>query len=167
VFVGGANSFRLLKRLSALGVLGELRARVLGASAGANLACPTIRTTNDMPIVDRGSFRALGLVPFQINPHYPYDEPAGPPEGKTRPQRIAEFLEENDVPVLALREGTWLGVSGEMPPSAGLPAAGYSGGRRTAGASRGIRRLRAVRPVRQVRHPEPTRQSAASHADPR
>jgi dipeptidase E len=166
VFVGGANSFRLLKRLSALGVLGELRAGY-GRQRRRESGLPD--DSHHERHADRGpgSFRALGLVPFQMNPHYPYDEPAGPPEGKTRPQRIAEFLEENDVPVLALREGTWLGVSGEMPPSAGLPAAGYSGGRRTAGASRGIRRLRAVRPVRQVRHPEPTRQSAASHADPR
>jgi dipeptidase E len=117
VFVGGGNSFRLLKRLAALDVLGDLRARVLdgtpylGASAGANLACPTIRTTNDMPIVNPGSFQGLGLIPFQVNAHYPY---AGqdPRAGEARQQRIAEFLEENDVPVLGLREGTWLRVSG-------------------------------------------------------
>jgi dipeptidase E len=116
VFVGGGNSFRLLKRLAALDALGDLRARILdgtpylGASAGANLACPTIRTTNDMPIVEPGSFQGLGLIPFQVNAHYPYAE-QDPSAGETRQQRIAEFLEENDVPVLGLREGTWLRVS--------------------------------------------------------
>jgi dipeptidase E len=117
VFVGGANSFRLLKRLSALGVLGELRA---GSGRQRRRESGLPDDSHHERHADRGpgSFRALGLVPFQMNPHYPYDEPAGPPEGKTRPQRIAEFLEENDVPVLALREGTWLRVSGEMPPSA-------------------------------------------------
>src|ERR1022692_4373906 len=79
--------------------------------AGANLARPTIRTTNDMPIVDPGTFRALCLTPFQINAHYPAAEPASPQTGETRQQRILEFLEENDVPVLGLREGTWLRVS--------------------------------------------------------
>jgi len=117
VFVGGGNSFRLLKRLRAIGVLDELRARVLagvpylGASAGANLACPTIRTTNDMPIVDPGSFQALGLIPFQVNPHYPDAEAPGLLDGETRERQIAGFLDENDVPVLGLPEGTWLRVS--------------------------------------------------------
>lgn len=116
VFVGGGNSFRLLKRLRAIDALDELRTRglagvpYLGASAGANLACPTIRTTNDMPIVDPGSLRALGLIPFQVNPHYPDAEVAGSPDGETRQRRIAEFLDENDVPVLGMPEGTWLRV---------------------------------------------------------
>ena len=117
VFVGGGNSFRLLKRLRAVDALEELRARVLagvpylGASAGANLGCPTIRTTNDMPIVDPGSFEALGLIPFQVNAHYPDAERADPLVGDTRQRQIAGFLEENDVPVLGLPEGTWLRVS--------------------------------------------------------
>lgn len=128
VFVGGGNSFRLLKRLRTLAVLGELRARVLdgvpylGASAGANLACATIRTTNDMPIVDPGSLQALGLVPFQVNAHYPDSEPARPPGSETRQERIAEFLQENDVPVLGLREGTWLRVSGQVATLGGVAA---------------------------------------------
>jgi dipeptidase E len=126
VFVGGGNSFRLLKRLRALGVLDELRARVLagvpylGASAGANLACPTIRTTNDMPIVDPGSLRALGLIPFQINAHYPDAEPADPPGTETRQRRIVEFLAANDVPVLGMPEGTWLRLSATLATTGGV-----------------------------------------------
>ncbi len=118
VFVGGGNSFRLLRTLTTLGVLEPLRQAVeagvpyLAASAGANLACPTIRTTNDMPIVEPGSLAALGLIPFQLNPHYLDPDPYSPHRGETRPKRIEEFLEENDVPVLGLREGAWLRVSG-------------------------------------------------------
>ncbi len=126
VFVGGGNSFRLLRRLRAADALDELRARVaagvpyLGASAGANLACPTIRTTNDMPIVDPGSLRGLGLIPFQVNAHYPVVESAVPHDGETRQQRIAEFLEENDVPVLGMPEGTWLRVSAATAATGGV-----------------------------------------------
>ena len=118
VFVGGGNSFRLLRALTTLGVLEPLRQAVragvpyLAASAGANLACPTIRTTNDMPIVEPGSLAALGLIPFQLNPHYFDPDPGSAHQGETRPKRIEEFLEENDVPVLGLREGAWLQVSG-------------------------------------------------------
>lgn len=118
VFVGGGNSFRLLRAFETLGLLDRMRDRVragmpyLSASAGTNLACPTIRTTNDMPIVQPRSFSALGLVPFQINPHYPEPDPAGSYLGESRDQRLAEFLHENDVPVLALREGAWLHVRG-------------------------------------------------------
>jgi len=118
VFVGGGNSFRLLRTLIQLGALDVLR-RVaqdgvpyLGASAGSNLACPTIRTTNDMPIVEAAPLSALGLIPFQLNPHYLDPDPRGSHQGETRPRRIEEFLEENDVPVLGLREGAWLRVSG-------------------------------------------------------
>ena len=119
VFVGGGNSFRLLRTLIRLGVLDALRqvARdgvpYLGASAGSNLACPSIRTTNDMPIVEAAPLWALGLIPFQLNPHYLDPDPRSSHQGETRPQRIEEFLEENDVPVLGLREGAWLRVSGQ------------------------------------------------------
>jgi dipeptidase E len=114
IFVGGGNSFRLLKAFQESGLVDAVRERVrdgtpyLGASAGTNLACPTIRTTNDMPIVEPRSLAALGLVPFQINPHYAEADPASALQAETRDQRIEEFLQENDVPVVGLREGAWL-----------------------------------------------------------
>ncbi len=119
VFVGGGNTFRLLSRLQTLGLLGPLRDRVasgmpyMGASAGTNLAGATIRTTNDMPIVQPASFDALGLVPFQINPHYLDADPTSTHRGETREERLLQFLEENDAAVLGLREGTWLRIDGE------------------------------------------------------
>lgn len=119
VFVGGGNTFRLLDRLQRSGVLEPLRRRAvagmpyLGASAGTNVAAPTIMTTNDMPIVQPASFAALGLVPFQINPHYLDPDPSTRHMGETREERIREFLEENDVPVVGLREGAWLSREGE------------------------------------------------------
>jgi len=120
VLMGGGNTFRLLDSLCSLGVIGELGRRVregairyVGASAGTNVACPTIRTTNDMPICHPPSFAALGLVPFQINLHYIDTDPASTFMGETRDERIEEFLEENDCTVLALYEGSWLRVSGE------------------------------------------------------
>jgi dipeptidase E len=118
-FVGGGNTFRLLDRLQRSGLLDVLRRRdatgmpYLGASAGTNIAAPTIRTTNDMPIVEPASFSALGLVPFQINPHYVDADPSSRHMGETREERLREFLEENETPVLALREGAWLRVEGE------------------------------------------------------
>ena len=118
VFVGGGNTFRLLKTLQDQDLLATLRQRCheglvySGASAGANIACPTIRTTNDMPIVQPTSFDALGLVPFQINPHY-LDPPTDSTHmGETREQRLREFLEENRTTVVGLREGSWIRVDG-------------------------------------------------------
>jgi dipeptidase E len=118
VFVGGGNTFRLLKTLQDTGLLQTLAERAregmlyLGASAGTNIAAPTIRTTNDMPIVQPRSFDALGLVPFQINPHYLDADPAMRHMGETREERLREFLEENDRVVVGLREGAWLRVEG-------------------------------------------------------
>ena len=120
LFVGGGSSFRLLRALHRLNILdaigGAVRQGVpyLGASAGSNVACPTIRTTNDMPIVEVPSLTALGLIPFQLNPHYLDPDQGSAHQGETRPQRIEEFLEENDVPVLGLREGAWLQVRGSQ-----------------------------------------------------
>lgn len=118
VFVGGGNTFRLLRALWELGVVEPLRRRVaagmpyLGTSAGSNVACPTIRTTNDMPIVEPPRFEALGLVPFQINPHYLDPDPGSTHKGETREQRLREYHEENELPVVALREGAMLRVEG-------------------------------------------------------
>jgi dipeptidase E len=118
IMVGGGNTFQLLKRCQESGILPAVRDRVraglpyLGWSAGANLACPTIKTTNDMPIVQPASFNGLDLVPFQINPHYT-DLVLPGHGGETRDERIAEFLVLNPaVPVVGLREGSWLRVDG-------------------------------------------------------
>jgi len=114
VFVGGGNTFRLLRALYARELLAPIRDRVahgtvyIGSSAGTNVACPTIRTTNDMPIVQPPAFDASGLVPFQINPHYLDPVEGDVHMGETREERLGQFLEDNDVPVLGLREGTWL-----------------------------------------------------------
>jgi dipeptidase E len=118
VFVGGGNTFRLLKALHDLGVLEPLRARALagmpfvGSSAGTNVACPTVRTSNDMPIVEPPSLTALGLVRFQVNPHYLDPDPTSRHMGETREERLLQFLEENDVPVVGLREAAMLRVDG-------------------------------------------------------
>jgi dipeptidase E len=130
LYVGGGNSFRLLKTLQQHQLLTLVRERVeagalryIGASAGTNMACPSLRTTNDMPIVQPRSFKAFGLLPFQINPHYLDPDPTSTHQGETRAARIAEFLEENDVPVLGMREGSWLQRFGQALRLEGIAGA--------------------------------------------
>ena len=119
IMVGGGNTFHLLYELHRNNLIEIIRNKVLsgipylGWSAGANLACPTIKTTNDMPIIFPLSFDALNLIDFQINPHYLDDNPSNH-GGETREQRIKEFLVVNkDTKVLGLREGTYLNVYDE------------------------------------------------------
>jgi len=118
IFVGGGNTFRLIDALWKEHLIEPIRTRVgsgmpyIGSSAGSNVACPTMKTSNDMPIVEPPTFDALGLVPFQINPHYVDPAPGSTHMGETREERIREFHEENDAPVIGLREGAWLEIGG-------------------------------------------------------
>ncbi|MGS2761195.1 dipeptidase PepE [Sinomicrobium sp. M5D2P9] len=119
VFTGGGNTFLLVTHLYKNGIMELLREEVLdgtlyfGTSAGANITGLTMQTTNDMPIVYPPSFKTLGLVPFNINPHYLDPESGSRHMGETRETRIKEFHRINTQPVIGLREGSWLEVSGD------------------------------------------------------
>ena len=136
LLVGGGNTFHLLAKLYEGRLLEAIRARVaegvpyIGWSAGAVVAAPTIRTTNDMPIVEPPSLAALGLVPFQINAHYTDFHPPGF-QGETRAQRLSEFIEVNPgVRVVGLPEGTMLRVEGDdVALIGGEPARVFERGR--------------------------------------
>lgn len=114
IAVGGGNTFHLVREMQRTGIMQAIRGRVkagvpyMGWSAGSNVACPSLRTTNDMPIVQPDSFDCMGLIPFQINPHYLDAHPTGH-GGETREQRIEEFLAANQhMYVAGLREATSL-----------------------------------------------------------
>jgi dipeptidase E len=129
LFIGGGNTFRLLKTLQERNLIEPLQARVraglpyAGSSAGSVLTSPTIRTTNDMPIVQPASFDSLGFISFQLNCHYLDPDPGSTFKGETREQRLQEFHEENTIPVVGLREGSALRVVDDAVTLLGTNAA--------------------------------------------
>ena len=135
IFVGGGNTFRLLNALYRTNLLDPIRERVrdgmpyLGISAGCNVACPTIKTTNDMPIIQPPSLAALGLIPFQVNPHYytgqnyvKHGDALVEHFSETRDDRLREFHEENDTPVVGLWEAGLLHCDDVRAILSGAPA---------------------------------------------
>jgi dipeptidase E len=135
IIIGGGNTWNLLKTLQDKRLLNPIRRAIakgvpyIGWSAGSNITCPTIKTTNDMPVVEPKNFNALGFVPFQINPHYTDGQINGH-GGETREERIMEFLEMNeDLYVVGLREGTMLQVKeGRIKLKGGKPARIFKNG---------------------------------------
>ena len=129
IFIGGGNTFRLLHALyefDLLGPIAQLVARGLpyiGSSAGSIVAGPSLKTTKDMPIVQPPSFLALNLVPFQISPHYLDPDPTSKHMGETQEERILQFLEENDAPVVGLRESAMIRIEGSFATLRGTAGA--------------------------------------------
>lgn len=129
IFTGGGNTFLLVQQLYRYNLLAPLKETLekripyLGTSAGTNIAGLTMKTTNDMPIVHPPSFNTLGLVPFNINPHYLDPDPDSTHKGETRETRIKEFHQFNTPPVVGLREGSWLEVKGKDVRLKGEPLA--------------------------------------------
>ncbi|HRP89974.1 MAG TPA: dipeptidase PepE [Edaphocola sp.] len=118
-FTGGGNTFLLVKQLHELDLMGALKNAVeqgtpyLGTSAGSNIGGVNMKTTNDMPIVYPPSFDTMGLVNFNLNPHYLDPQPELKHNGETRETRIKEFHTQNNIPVIGLREGNWIRVKGD------------------------------------------------------
>ncbi|REC50133.1 dipeptidase PepE [Chryseobacterium pennipullorum] len=119
-FTGGGNTFLLVKTLHEEGLISVLKENIsngkayLGCSAGSNIGGQNMKTTNDMPIVYPPSFDCMGLVPFNINPHYLDPNPDLKHNGETREMRIKEFLNQNDIKVVGLREGNWIRRIGDI-----------------------------------------------------
>ncbi len=119
IAVGGGNTFHLVAEMQKTGIMDAIKIKTeeglpyMGWSAGSNVACPSLMTTNDMPIIEPPSFRCMGVIPFQINPHYLDANPEGH-GGETRQQRIEEFLVVNrEMKVLGLREASLLLIDGD------------------------------------------------------
>ena len=135
IFVGGGNTFRLLHELQQQNLMQPIREAVLtgkmkymGSSAGTNLATHSIRTTNDMPIAYPASgFEALNLFSYQINPHYLDPDPGTSHKGETRDQRLAEFHQENNTPVIGLREGAYININTDFAATKELYVGGING----------------------------------------
>ena len=140
IYVGGGNSFILVRELQRRGLMDAIResvlsgAKYLGVSAGANVACPTMMTTNDMPIALPESFDSLGIVPFQINPHYHPGkilfldgEDVREHFGESRAQRISEFHRDNETPVLGMWEGSFVQWDGSIGTLTGRATAFWQG----------------------------------------
>lgn len=119
IFTGGGNTFLLVTQLHKNDIMNVLADVVkngtpyLGTSAGSNICGLTMQTTNDMPIIYPPSFKTLGLIPFNLNPHYLDVDLQSKHMGETRETRIKEFYSFNTIPVLGLREGSWLEVKGD------------------------------------------------------
>ncbi len=135
IFIGGGNTFRLLYQLQQLNLLSIINNAVLnkgmryiGSSAGSNVACKTISTTNDMPIIyPAKGFDAINLIPLQINPHYIDPDNNSTHMGETRDDRIREFHEANNTPVIGLREGAFLRIDDEYYQSQKMFLGGTNG----------------------------------------
>ena len=129
IFTGGGNTFVLVNQLYKTEILPILRKKIyegtpyLGTSAGSNICGLTMQTTNDMPIVYPPSFKTIGAIPFNINPHYLDPIKGSTHMGETRETRIKEFHAHNSIPVVGLREGSWLEIQDEIITLKGIPTA--------------------------------------------